>query len=235
MMSARNTEVTGPVPLRAIEGGKTIRVTGLTPHQEARWNAGDLVPLKTICDRVNTADVHVKLALGNVRNTECPICLDSLSGKRVWLACATHAVCDDCCHHLEACPLCREAGIFSLSVIHLYANVDDMIPHVTDLRVDLESARAAFDQVDFSLGMAQIPGMQRSIDGVRRLLQGTETQWWVVWRIKEFQKTFNCHNVTFPRYSAFRDVMQRHRMELINKLNPRLPADFEWRVLKLIK
>lgn len=233
IMSGRNPEVVGDVPVQAIKAGAGICVLGLSPHLEAKWSAGRLMPLKTICDRVNTAEVHVKLALGNVRNTECPVCLDSLSGKRVGLACATHAVCDECCHRLDSCPLCRGAGIFSQAVVHLFANVDDMIPHVTDVRINLESARTAFEQVDFTPGATHIPGLQRSIDGVRKLLQDAECPWWVVWRIKEFQKTFNCHNVTLPRYCAFRDMMQRHRMDLINKLNPQLPKNFEWRALEL--
>ena len=218
--------------------------------QKAHWPAHkalcreDKLMLHTICDTIHTAKYHGAVIIQLVRNTECPICLDDLSGKSVRLACLDHAVCQECYirQPLDACPLCRADGVRKV-VIHLYADVDELRALVTDVRVDLRSAKAAFDQVDFDLKHASarndrptwlsVPLIQCSIQGVQKLLQDAEAPWWVVWRIREFQAVLNDPTLTFPAYEAFRKIMHRHRLTLLDVVRRKLPSNFKWRVLEL--
>ena len=219
--------------------------------QKAHWPAHKALcresklMLYTICDRIHTEKIQGAQLIQLVRNTECPICLDDLSGKSVRLTCVNHAVCQECFDRqpLDACPLCRTAGVHSQFVIHLYADVDELRALVTDVRVDLRSAKAAFDQVDFDLKHVSarndrptwlsVPLIQCSIQGVQKLLQDEDAPWWVVWRIREFQAVLNDPTLTFPGYKAFRQIMLRHRLTLLHVVRRKLPSNFQWHEFEL--
>ena len=213
--------------------------------QKAHWPAHKAlcreskIMLYMIGDRLHNAEYYGAYLLDFVRNTECPICLDDLSGKSVRLACDNHAVCQECYirQPLDACPLCRAAGVRKV-VIDLYADVHELRALVTDVRVDLRSAKAAFDQVDFDLKHVSdrptwlsVPLIQCSIQGVQKLLQDAEAPWWVVWRIWECETVLP--TLTFPGYEAFRQIIERHRETLTKVVVTKLPSNFQWRVLEL--
>lgn len=213
-------------------------IAGLSPNVEARWRQGGLLPIVQFCDREYSPQLQAQVLLDSVLNTECPVCLEELRGRTVVLTCHLHAVCRDCCNDLRLCPLCRNDGVFGNAVLPIYAHVDELRAIVRDVPVNFQSARVAFEQVDFTQAIEFTPleqrSIERSINGIRAILQQDSRPWWKVWRIKEYQRYFNLPDQSFPGYREFQTIMQRHRLDLQDKVAQRLPGNFTWQALEFV-
>ena len=177
------------------------------------------VNLITITDRTVTPGFVAVQLLSLVKNTECPVCLDSIAGRSVTVFnCHTHAVCAVCAERLDRCPLCRAVeSVFQ----PMYVPIGQLEAEIgsTNIPFDIDGIRSAFRSL--VVPRDRLSTVQCvAIDALSNVLNG-ELKWSDLWKMKQFTRHCNVSGL-IPAWGAFIQVVSNERLRVTRSLQPYL-------------
>ena len=177
------------------------------------------IPLITLTDVAITPELLSAQMMCNIRNTECPVCLEVLSRKQVNIfACHAHAVCGVCAPNVVQCPLCRAT---EAQVLALYVPIEDVMRALDSTRVEFDFVRIklAFDNVLPSRSRLSVRQCV-ALDALSAMLYH-ECLWSDLWRMKQLSRHLNDPSLRIDGWNDFIKVLTHERTLLLSKTLPR--------------
>lgn len=172
----------------------------------------------TVVDDHITAEFVSKQWAFKVLNHECPVCLESMSGKGLCIySCTVHATCAECGSH-PTCPLCRSPeSPLELLVISLEKTQESV--NNNEITLDACYLRKMLAKVIQPSNRKQVVALKC----IRKIINNESLIWHDLWHIKKFTSVLNSYRPP-DGYTEFLQAVTEHRVQIIDDILPKVQA-----------